>query len=67
MTISVSKTEAMVIRWKRVDYQLRVRGESLTQMEEYNYLWVLFQNEREMEPEIDRWIAAPLAVMRTLK
>ena len=65
--ISTSKSEAMVLSWKRVDCPLQVGGESLLQVEEFKYLGVLFTSEGKMEREIDRRIGAASAVMRTLR
>ena len=56
MRISTSKSEAMVLSWKRVDCPLQVGEESLPQMEEFKYLRVLFMSEGKMEWEVDRWI-----------
>lgn len=42
MRISTSKSEAMVLNWKKVVCLLRVGGESLPQVEELKYLGVLF-------------------------
>ena len=66
MRISTSKSEAMVLSWKRVDCPLQVGGESLPQVEEFKYLRVLLMSEGKMEQEIDRWIGAASAVMWTL-
>ena len=67
MKISTSKSEAMVLDWKRVDCPIKVRGELLPQVEEYKYLGVFFTSEGKMEQEIDGQIGAALAVMQTLK
>ena len=62
MRISTFKSEAMVL-----DHcSLRVQGEFLPQVEEFKYLGVLFTSEGRMECEIDRWIGAAAAVMRSL-
>ena len=45
---------------------LQVGGEFLPQVEEFKYLGVLFTSEGRMEREIDRWIGAASAVMRSL-
>uniref|UniRef100_A0A6Q2ZQA7 54 kDa nucleoporin n=1 Tax=Esox lucius TaxID=8010 RepID=A0A6Q2ZQA7_ESOLU len=42
MKISTSKSEAMVLSWKRVACPLQVGGECLPQVEEFKYLGVLF-------------------------
>ncbi|KAI3360572.1 hypothetical protein L3Q82_002440 [Scortum barcoo] len=65
MRISTSKSEAMVLDRKRVACPLRVGGEVLPQVEEFKYLGVLFTSEGKMEREIDRWIGAASAVMRS--
>jgi len=66
MGISTSKSEAMVIDRKRVECNLRVGEEILSQAEEFKYLGVLFTSEGRMEREIDRRIGAASAVMRAL-
>ncbi|KAI3370271.1 hypothetical protein L3Q82_025053 [Scortum barcoo] len=45
MRISTSKSEAMVLDWKRVACPLQVGGEVLPQVEEFKYLGVLFTSE----------------------
>uniref|UniRef100_A0A674MGB6 Reverse transcriptase domain-containing protein n=1 Tax=Takifugu rubripes TaxID=31033 RepID=A0A674MGB6_TAKRU len=54
MKISTSKSEAMVLNWKKVECLLRVKEEILPQVEEFKYLGVLFMSEGRMEQEIDR-------------
>ncbi|TWW73387.1 hypothetical protein D4764_15G0007810 [Takifugu flavidus] len=66
MKISTSKSEAIVLDWKKVECLLRVKEEILPQVEEFKYLGVLFTSEGRMEREIDRRIGAASAVMRTL-
>ena len=66
MTISTSKSEAMVLDRKRVECPLQVGEEVLPQVEEFKYLGVLFTSDGTMEREIDRRIGAASAVMRTL-
>ncbi|KAK0156594.1 putative uncharacterized transposon-derived protein F52C9.6 [Merluccius polli] len=66
MRISTSKSESMVLNRKRVECTLRVGDEILPQVEEFNYLGVLFTSEGRIEREIDRRISAASAVMRTL-
>ncbi|KAI3360392.1 hypothetical protein L3Q82_002306 [Scortum barcoo] len=56
----------MVLDRKRVACPLRVGGEVLPQVEEFKYLGVLFMSEGKMEREIDRWIGAASAVMRSV-
>ncbi|TWW65231.1 hypothetical protein D4764_21G0001310 [Takifugu flavidus] len=67
MRISTSKSESMVLAWKKVECLLRVGEEVLPQVEEFRYLGILFTSEGRMERgEIDRWIGAASAVMRAL-
>ncbi|TWW77456.1 Transposon TX1 uncharacterized 149 kDa protein ORF 2 [Takifugu flavidus] len=66
MRISTSKSEAMVLNWKKVECLLQVKEEILPQVEEFKYLGVLFTSEGRMEREIDRQIGAASAVMRIL-
>uniref|UniRef100_A0A669BS49 Reverse transcriptase domain-containing protein n=1 Tax=Oreochromis niloticus TaxID=8128 RepID=A0A669BS49_ORENI len=66
MRMSTSKSEAMVLSRKRVECPLRVRDKFLPQVEEFKYLGVLFTSDGRREPEIDRWIGAAAAAMRTL-
>ena len=56
MKVSISKSEAMVLNWKKVECSLQVRDESLPQAEEFNYLGVLFTSDGRFEWEMDRWI-----------
>ena len=58
--------EAMVIDQKRVECNLRVGEEILTQAEEFKYLGVVFTSEGKIEREIDRWIGAASAVIQAL-
>ncbi|TWW56354.1 hypothetical protein D4764_08G0003410 [Takifugu flavidus] len=64
MKISTSKSEAMVLNWKKVECLLRVKEQILPQVEEFKHLGVLFTSEGRMEQEIDRRIGAVSAVMR---
>ncbi|KAK3542298.1 hypothetical protein QTP86_021960, partial [Hemibagrus guttatus] len=66
MRVSTSKSEAMVLDRKKVACTLQVGGEVLPQVEEFKYLGVLFTSERRMDREIDRWIGAAAAVMRSM-
>ncbi|KAK3526897.1 hypothetical protein QTP86_003592 [Hemibagrus guttatus] len=66
MRVSTSKSEAMVLDRKKVACTLQVGGEFLPQVEEFNYLGVLFTSEGRMDREIDRWIGAVAAVMRSM-
>ncbi|KAK3527008.1 hypothetical protein QTP86_006386 [Hemibagrus guttatus] len=63
MRVSTSKSEAMVLDRKKVACSLQVGGEVLPQVEEFNYLGVLFTSEGRMDHEIDRRIGAAAAVM----
>ncbi|KAK3511176.1 hypothetical protein QTP70_032221, partial [Hemibagrus guttatus] len=66
MRVSTSKSEAMVLDWKKVACTLQVEGEVLPQVEEFKYLGVLFMSEGRMDREIDRRISAVAAVMRSM-
>ncbi|KAK3534950.1 hypothetical protein QTP70_002031 [Hemibagrus guttatus] len=66
MRVSTSKSEAMVLDWKKVVCTLQVGGEVLPQVEEFKYLGVLFMSEGRMDREIDRWLGAAAAVMRSM-
>nr|XP_054604946.1 uncharacterized protein LOC129166520 [Nothobranchius furzeri] len=66
MKISTSKSETIVLNRERVACQLRVRREVLPQVEEFEYLGVLFTSEGRRDREIDRRIGSASAVMRTL-
>ncbi|KAK3559275.1 hypothetical protein QTP86_009939 [Hemibagrus guttatus] len=66
MRISTSKSEAMVLDWKKVACTIQVGGEVLPQVEEFKYLGVLFTSEGRMDCEIDRRIGAAAAVMRSM-
>uniref|UniRef100_A0A8C6PHS8 Reverse transcriptase domain-containing protein n=1 Tax=Nothobranchius furzeri TaxID=105023 RepID=A0A8C6PHS8_NOTFU len=66
MRISSSKSETMVLIWKRVECLFRVGDEVLPQVVEFKYLWVLFTSEGKLEREIDRRIGAASAVMQVL-
>ncbi|XP_061753818.1 retrovirus-related Pol polyprotein from type-2 retrotransposable element R2DM isoform X2 [Nerophis ophidion] len=66
MRISTSKSESMVLSRKRVECHLRVGVETLSQMEEFKYLGVLFTSGGRVDREIDRRIGAASSVMRTL-
>ena len=45
MRISTAKSEAMTLCRKPMDCLLRVGNESLAQVKEFKYLWVLFASE----------------------
>ncbi|KAK3544435.1 hypothetical protein QTP86_012124 [Hemibagrus guttatus] len=66
MRVSTSKSEAMVLDWKKVACTLQVGGELLPQVEEFKYLGVLFTSEGRMDREIDRRIGAAASVMRSM-
>ncbi|KAK3544651.1 hypothetical protein QTP86_022466 [Hemibagrus guttatus] len=66
MRVSTSKSEAMVLDRKKVACTLQVGGEVLPQVEDFKYLGVLFTSEGRMDREIDRWIGAAAAVMRSM-
>ncbi|KAK3559901.1 hypothetical protein QTP86_026426 [Hemibagrus guttatus] len=66
MRVSTSKSEAMVLHWKKVACTLQVGGEVLAQVEQFKYLGVLFTSEGRMDCEIDRLIGAAAAVMRSM-
>ncbi|KAK3525300.1 hypothetical protein QTP86_025334 [Hemibagrus guttatus] len=63
MSVSTSKSEAMVLDRKKVVCTLQVGGEFLPQVEGFKDLGVLFTSEGSMDREIDRWIGAAAAVM----
>ncbi len=66
MKVSTSKSEVMVLCWKKVDCALWVGSELLPQAKEFKYFGVLFTSEGKMEHEIDRLIGAASAVMWAL-
>lgn len=43
--ISTTKTETMVLTWKRVDFPVQVGEELLPQVDEFKYLGILFMSE----------------------
>lgn len=49
MRISTSKSEVMIPSLKKVASPLQFRNELLAQVEELNYLWVLFTNHAMLE------------------
>ena len=49
---------------KKVEYPLQVRD--VPQVEELEYLGILFTSDGKLEREMDRWIGASSAVMRLL-
>ena len=63
MKISTSKSEAMVLGCKNMEFLLWVGEEILPQVEEFKYLGVLFTSEGKMEQEIDRRISPWSAMM----
>ena len=62
----VSKSEAMVLSRKPVDYLLQVGNESLPQVKGFKCLRVLFMSERMMGLEIDQRVRAVGVVLRVL-
>ena len=46
MRISSSKSEAVVLSWKRGDWPLKVEGESLPHLEEFKYLRALVMDTK---------------------
>lgn len=66
MRINTSNSEVMVLHQTKLNCSLWVSGEPLIQLENFNYIGVLFTSERRMEPEIDRQIGATPVVMRSL-
>ncbi|KAK3575585.1 hypothetical protein QTP86_030518 [Hemibagrus guttatus] len=64
MRVSIYKSEAMVLDRKKVACTLQVGGEVLPHV--FKYLGVLFTSEGRMDREIDRWIGAAAAVMRSM-
>lgn len=66
MEMSTSKSEAMVLRRKRVYCTLWIGSELLPQVKELKYTGVLFTSEGRLEHDIDRRIDAVAAVMRPL-
>ncbi|KAK3545415.1 hypothetical protein QTP70_007410 [Hemibagrus guttatus] len=63
MRVSTSKSDAMVLNWKKMACTLQVGDAVLPQVEEFKYLGVLFTSEGRMDHEIDRRIGAAAAVM----
>lgn len=66
MRISTSKTEAMVLCRKKVDWSLWAVDELLPQVKQFKYLRVLFSGDRKMECEMDWGFGATSAVMAAL-
>lgn len=65
--ISSSKSEAMVLSWKRVECSLQVKKKVLPQVQDFQYLRVfLFVSRGRIERENDRQIEAVLVVMWAL-
>lgn len=52
--VSTSKSDAMVLSWKKVDYPLQVRSELLSQVEGLKYLEFLFRTVGRSKHEINR-------------
>ena len=64
MRINTSKSETMVLSQKRVGCLPQVG--SLPQVEEFNYVRILFTGEGRTEQEIDRRLSAASAIMWSL-
>lgn len=47
MTLSIFKSEVMILSRERVECSLQVRDESLSQVEEFKYLRMLLTSEEE--------------------
>ena len=60
MTVSFSKSDAMVLCWKMVDCPLQLGGELLPQAK---YLWVLVMNDEKMVSEMGRRFGTASAVL----
>ncbi|KAK3558351.1 hypothetical protein QTP86_017244 [Hemibagrus guttatus] len=56
MSVSTSKSEAMLSNWKKVACTLQVGGEFLPQVEEFKYLGVLFSSEGRMDRIISTFL-----------
>ena len=67
LKISTSKSEAMVLSWKKVERLLQVGEEILPQGEEFLDLGVLFTSQGKIEGEIERRIRLASAVRQTLR
>lgn len=65
MRVSISKSEAVVLSWKRMDCLLWVGSELLPKVEQFKYLLVLLKSEGRLKHKIDRWIGAVAALMRS--
>ncbi|KAK0153876.1 hypothetical protein N1851_004048 [Merluccius polli] len=63
MTVSTSKSEAMVLCQKMVDCSLRVGSVLLPQVKEFKYLGILFTSEGKMECEMDRRIGSDAGIV----
>ncbi|KAK5881282.1 hypothetical protein CesoFtcFv8_022100 [Champsocephalus esox] len=61
-----TKSEAMVLCRKPMDCPLQVGNESLPQVKEFKYLWVLFSSKGTMEREMGWRIGAAGAVLQSL-
>ena len=66
MRISIAKSEAMALSRKPVDCLLWMGNESLAQVTELKYLWVLFEIEGMMKRENGRRIGACVCITAPL-
>jgi len=66
MRFGTSKSEAMVLFQKPVNFSLQVGSECLPQAKEFIYIGVLFTSEGMVEREINRWVGAAAAVKQAL-
>lgn len=66
MKISFSKSEAMVLNWKKGECSLQGRKKSLPQAKVLQCLGVLFMSDSSIDQERDRQIAASFSVMKLL-
>ena len=64
--VMLCTSEAMVLSRKPMDCAVQVENESLSQVKEFKYLWVLFTSEGRTEQEISRRIGAAGAVLQSL-
>ena len=64
--ISTSKSESMALSRQRMACPLQVGGENLPQVEEFEYLEVLFTNDGRRDSEISRRLGQVEGVMKSL-
>lgn len=67
MSISSSKSGAIVLDQKMMACPIQIDVEFTSQVEEFKSLAIMFMNEGRMEDEINRLMDAASAVMRTLQ